>query len=473
MRTIIKHHALAGEGGQRSTGDCAKDLARDADNVALHVLGHHEHCQVYYCNVAGNPENVTKAVRCEIPEKVRIILKKVADVVKNKATKLVIYDVTSNLAEALMSRVAKTIGGKRVNHYQKRGYRTRCAAACLSYQVGHKMHVLAYKKTFNRSPTKILKGQVSSHERRLKNRQTRENRTYRNKRRYQDKKELSKPDNDYGPNSNQPDLEETEPNEFEARKWAVIESLTLSDSERKKLRQDTASEKDLWFEARKGRITASNIHTIVNMRKTTSGAKAVDQILYDAVKDLDIDALRYGIVHETLAITQYEKEMGCKVTHPTGLIVHKDYPFIAATPDGIVSDDLILEVKCPKVAEKRSVASLARGDAKMKIFCLNDELKLKRTHPYYTQVQCQLACTGARFCDFYVWSPNGEAVRDRVSFYAEFWASKVEKVKVFFYECLLPEMVDPRKCRNMPIRERSPFTPRSEPKASSAKRKLV
>ena len=61
--------------------------------------------------------------------------------------------------------------------------------------------------------------------------------------------------------------------------------------------------------------------------------------------------------------------MGCKVTHPTGLIVHRDHPFIAATPDGIVSDNLILEVKCPKVAEKRSIFSLAKGEEKLKTFC--------------------------------------------------------------------------------------------------------
>ena len=57
--------------------------------------------------------------------------------------------------------------------------------------------------------------------------------------------------------------------------------------------------------------------------------------------------------------------MGCKVTHPTGFIVHKDYPFLAATPDGIISDDLILEVKYPKVAEKQSLVLLAKGEGRL------------------------------------------------------------------------------------------------------------
>ena len=85
-------------------------------------------------------------------------------------------------------------------------------------------------------------------------------------------------------------------------------------------------------------------------------------------KDLTVDSLQYGRVNEEIAIIQYENEMECNVTRPVGLVVHKNYPFLAATPDGLINDDLILEVKCPKVAEKRTVASLAKGDEKLKTF---------------------------------------------------------------------------------------------------------
>ena len=60
--------------------------------------------------------------------------------------------------------------------------------------------------------------------------------------------------------------------------------------------------------------------------------------------------------------------MECNLTRPVGLVVQKSYPFLAATPYGLINDDLILEVKCPKVAEKRTIASLARGDEKLKTF---------------------------------------------------------------------------------------------------------
>ena len=100
-------------------------------------------------------------------------------------------------------------------------------------------------------------------------------------------------------------LRETEPREFQARKKAYVDSITLSESERENLRRTTASEKDLWHEARKGRISTSSAHAIINMRKTTSGAKMVDQTLYDAGKDFDNHALQYGRVNETLVISEY------------------------------------------------------------------------------------------------------------------------------------------------------------------------
>ena len=57
MRTVIKHHALQSEAGERPSADCARELASDAGNAAFHVLGHHDQCKSYYCNVARNPES--------------------------------------------------------------------------------------------------------------------------------------------------------------------------------------------------------------------------------------------------------------------------------------------------------------------------------------------------------------------------------------------------------------------------------
>ena len=47
-----------------------------------------------------------------------------------------------------------------------------------------------------------------------------------------------------------------------------------------------------------------------------------------------------------------EKHTNIEVNRPVGLVVHPAYPFLGATPDGTVEDEIIVEDKCPKRAEK-------------------------------------------------------------------------------------------------------------------------
>ena len=83
-----------------------------------------------------------------------------------------------------------------------------------------------------------------------------------------------------------------------------------------------------------------------------------------------------------------------------GLVISKEWPVLAATPDGKVIDFgcsqpfVILEVKC--TTTKSSVTPLD-ACADSKLFCerVGDQFRLKTNHEYYAQVQSQLAITGA------------------------------------------------------------------------------
>ena len=81
------------------------------------------------------------------------------------------------------------------------------------------------------------------------------------------------------------------------------------------------------------------------MRDSTSSTNTLNRLLYDISKDLDTPALQYGRVHEELAIQAYEKHTDTEVKRLVGLVVHPAYPFLAATLDGIVDDEIIVEVK--------------------------------------------------------------------------------------------------------------------------------
>ena len=91
----------------------------------------------------------------------------------------------------------------------------------------------------------------------------------------------------------------------------------------------------------------------------------------------------------------------------TGLKISMENPWLAATPDDQVHD----EVSSPPwgLAEYKnpfSVRHLTFEEAcKLPSFCLEkkeDTVRLKRGHDYYFQIQCQLYCCDRQWCDFVV-----------------------------------------------------------------------
>ena len=71
------------------------------------------------------------------------------------------------------------------------------------------------------------------------------------------------------------------------------------------------------------------------------------------------------------------------IVEETSFIVHPDYEFIGASPDGKVGNNGLLEIKCPNTAQHVACLRSSEPDSK-----------------YWWQMQCQMACTGALWCDF-------------------------------------------------------------------------
>jgi len=77
-----------------------------------------------------------------------------------------------------------------------------------------------------------------------------------------------------------------------------------------------------------------------------------------------------------------------------GLVLHPHYPFLGATPDGLVScschGDGTLEIKCPYSCREKDMEQVAEENTIF--FLVQDEggiLRLTETHQYYYQVQMQ------------------------------------------------------------------------------------
>ena len=163
----------------------------------------------------------------------------------------------------------------------------------------------------------------------------------------------------------------------------------------------------LWHELRRCRLTASNFGLVLN---AISSKRRMDYRVRDKLfgtEDLTYLApIRWGIENEKQAIESYVTQHHHDVKE-TGLWLFPD-GYLGASPDGLVydKDELvgIVEVKCPWRLHDTKIHQTKEW-AKWLDY-ISPSFMLSSSHPYYHQVQGELAATGAAWCDFFVWSPQ-------------------------------------------------------------------
>jgi len=182
-----------------------------------------------------------------------------------------------------------------------------------------------------------------------------------------------------------------------------------------------------WHKQRIGKITASNVGAILGMAPYRT-ARDVLRAMVREYHGIESEfkgnvATEYGTFHEAGAITDYELRTGYTVT-PAPFVVSEKLPWLGASPDGFVGDDLLLEIKCP----------YGKRDDVEPIF---KTLKEEQPH-YYAQIQVQLYCTGIDRCHFYQWSPRGDSLVS-VNIDHEWLETNIAKLREF-YELFLSEI---------------------------------
>ena len=151
-----------------------------------------------------------------------------------------------------------------------------------------------------------------------------------------------------------------------------------------------------WWEARRGKVTAS---PVVGICKGLKGKYLASRKNYQADKIIEIltgkppegftsSSMQWGTETEPLARAAYEGETG-NIVKECGFIDHPTIDRLGASPDGIVNDDIILEIKCPNTATHIE-------------FILNPIIK----RDYIYQMNCQMMCTGATICHFVSYDPR-------------------------------------------------------------------
>ena len=173
----------------------------------------------------------------------------------------------------------------------------------------------------------------------------------------------------------------------------------------------------LWHNHRIGRITSSKMHRLFTLRPSTDRTCAVKEIIER--HHVKTPAMTYGLQKESIARVAYTKYSRMFhdgfVCTESGLILDPELPYLGASPDGLVECDCCgkgcLEIKCLKTYENGLPDPGTVSDIPSN-FPIDDEYQLKKTHPYYTQVQGHMLVCKVGYCDLYLWSKsNSTAVR--------------------------------------------------------------
>ena len=123
----------------------------------------------------------------------------------------------------------------------------------------------------------------------------------------------------------------------------------------------------LWSIHRAGRITASNFKCAVRTNPDKPSVSLVKKICYPQQHAFTNSATRWGCEHEATAVDEFFNWFSLDHDDPEllscGFVISRKYPFLGASPDGIVTctchGNYLIEVKCPyrcTVQTKRNVA---------------------------------------------------------------------------------------------------------------------
>jgi putative phage-type endonuclease len=151
-----------------------------------------------------------------------------------------------------------------------------------------------------------------------------------------------------------------------------------------------------WLAARCGSLGASSIADMVAKTRAGWGASrfnlaariVCERLTGTPQESYTNAAMQWGHDTEPQARAMYEFMRDVAVQQ-VGLVLHPSINKSHASPDGLVGDDGLIEIKCPNTATH--IETLLSEDVEGK---------------YVKQMQWQMACCGRAWCDFVSFDPR-------------------------------------------------------------------
>ena len=186
-----------------------------------------------------------------------------------------------------------------------------------------------------------------------------------------------------------------------------------------------------WLELRLGKVTASKFKDVMTNGRGGKPSVTAKSYMIKLVAEIlrgepmpffESDAMKWGTETESQARAMYELKNDVDVKEVAFVQLNE---FVGVSPDGLVGDDGLLEIKCPNT------------ETQIKRFLEDTGLP----SDYEAQVQGQLWVTGRKWCDFVSFDPRIDVeasyIQTRVYRDEEYIAKLEEKVSIFVEEMKL------------------------------------
>tara|TARA_R110000851_G_scaffold98564_1_gene213261 strand:- start:252 stop:872 length:621 start_codon:yes stop_codon:yes gene_type:complete len=152
-----------------------------------------------------------------------------------------------------------------------------------------------------------------------------------------------------------------------------------------------------WLQARCGLITASKINAVMSKgrgsapsatRATYMAELVAERLTGNPTAGFTNSSMDWGTETEPQARAEYTMRTG-NMVEEVAFVPHPSLQKAGASPDGLVSKEGLVEIKCPNTSTH--IATLLGGPIKS---------------GYRLQMQWQMACTGRKWCDFVSFDPR-------------------------------------------------------------------
>ena len=150
-----------------------------------------------------------------------------------------------------------------------------------------------------------------------------------------------------------------------------------------------------WHAVRCGKVSASRFSDVMAKGRGNAESKTRSDYLEQLIDEI-VDGepalsytnadMQWGIEHEAEARQAYANETGNEIVQ-VGFVELNER--VGCSPDGLVGDDGLVEIKCPKSKTHRKYITENRCPPE-----------------YYKQIQGQMWVTGRLWCDFFSYNPR-------------------------------------------------------------------